>query len=345
LNCNQRLCAFALSGLLLQALSGCQPKNSVVASVNGVNISQDEYVEHVQTVDYPTLSQVPAQLDAGGLTLVSMIQQELTHQLASKDKKTAVSDEQVEEYINSKIRNEPDTARQLELGRLSRENLARQVRFTYEQFSIGTDGAKPSDAEVQKAYDEQKDNRLKYKTLYTVRMIPVTSIEKGNEVLQELKKSGDFRKAGEANGYPPLELIYLNKNDFVTADQYPELSTVLDTLKPNEFTPSPVTVMVTNRQNPTGPKLPAYVIGQLIKKDPERIPTLKEVRVLLEHQLVEQTHPEADRRQHFASLLTDFTSKSQVQIYLKRYEPLSIIFTKQATKAAADLSPNHPPIQ
>ncbi len=302
--------ALGVLAVAMLALPGCQGRK-VVARVNSETINEDDFTSRALRVD-----NIPAQsgLDAGGLTLVNMIKDSLQQQLA-KSKGVVVTDDQVNKYITALERINPALVTDLHSGKVSMEDLVRQYRFEMSSFAIGTDNAKPDPKDVQAAFDEQKAN-LKVKANYTLRVLPLADLGKAQQSLDELKRSGDFKKAGLIGGLTASQVVNVGKDTVIPADQAPPvLKEALDALRPTEFVKQPVLL-----QGPNGQTV--YVVAQLVDKQKERELTLDEIRPLLERFALAKKFPQW--AQHAESESSNFIlkSKENIQINIERYKPL-----------------------
>src|SRR5207253_2815051 len=142
------LCAVgALTGLV-----GCQG-HRVVARVGSAAITADDFYDRVQHTGAAQFTNLPPNttLDAGALTLMSMIRESLIAQLAA-EKKVVPSEDTVMRVISYTKRAQPALQDQITAGRLSEEDLVRSIRLSIEEFGIGTDGAKADPKEVEDTY-------------------------------------------------------------------------------------------------------------------------------------------------------------------------------------------------
>jgi hypothetical protein len=325
--------AVAIAGLLL--LAGCQPQRKIVAEVNNESITDEDFYSHVETV-----TEIPAELntDAGGLTMLNMIRDRLTEQLARKYN-AVPSDETVSSVMQYEQRMIPNTRAALAAGKVTLEDLKRQSRFQLEQFGIGTNGDKPNDLDMAKAYDEYKGKpAFLQKSAYTIKILRVPDDATGKRVIADLKQTGDFKGAAQkVLNAPPAVAASAGKEQVLDADQVPpDLKQELDKLKPNEITPEPVAVKIPNPQQPMVTQT-MYFVAQLKGKEGERVLTKDEVRFLLARIVLEKTHP--DWQVHYQKELADFTRKSQIRVALQRYENIVDTYVRPLAEAEASGHP------
>lgn len=311
------LCCAVVS---LSALSGCMG-HKVIARVKTATITEDEYFKRVQRVS-AQMFQPGADIDAGGITVVTMVKELLTSQLAA-EKKYTPSDQSVAQFEAFYKRSHPDIADALKGGQLTEEDLVRSIKFQMEEFAIGTDGAHAEEKDIQAVYDEKKD-QLKIPEFITVRLLQSPDLVSAQQALDQLKKNGDFKTiASQLLHMPPQEAALADKGQTLRSDGIlPELRTVLSTLNPGQFTDKPIEVHPLNRTSGAMQKL--FVIGQVVRKTKEYIPTKEEILPVLEQIAIGNTHP--DWKQHQQQVLADYTrnaiNNSEVQINIERYQKL-----------------------
>jgi len=328
-----RLGAIALAAAGLFVLAGCDahPK-TLVAEVNQDTIDADEYNARVQGV-----TSIPEALstDAGGVTLINMIRDRLTDQLAKKVN-AVPAPEVIEQATEYQMRVDPATGGQIAGGKLTRDDLRRQKKFELEAFGIGTNGDKPTEQDIDKAYEEYKDKPdFKVKASYTIRLLRVPDDLVGRKVIADLQKTGDFKAAAlKYLGMTPQDAATLAKDQTLFADQMPaEMRSALNSLKPNEITPAPVMLKIANPQQPLAPQL-VYIVAQLKSKEIERVMDKASVRFLLIPIVLQKTHPQW--KEHYKKEIADFTRSSQIHVGLQKYEPLVDSFVRPPP--AADMS-------
>ena len=326
------LCALTLA---VMTLPGCQGRK-VVARVNSETINEDDFTTRALHV---TSLNPQAGMDAGGMTLVNMIKENLVLQLA-KSKGVAVSDDQVTKYIGAMEKLHPEIAEGIRAGKLSKEDVNREYRMEMILFGLGTDNAKAETKDVQSAYD-QHQAELSIKGSYTIRLLPLQDPAKAQLALDELKKSGDFKKAAIAAGLPPDVAATIGKDTVIPAAQAPPaLKNALDTLKATDFAPAPIPLQNTK----TGQQF--FIVAQLVDKTKDRVLTLEETRPLVERFALSDKFPQWG--QHADSAMNDFItqSKDNIQINIEGYKSLKDQFILPKPKAplpAQAPPPNAPP--
>src|SRR6185436_872174 len=103
-------------------------------------------------------------------------------------------------------------------------------------------------------------------------------------------------------------------------------------LKPGEYTKQVVKAEVPAGGAPPSatavPKEPHFFIVQLVEAKTGRVPTLEEVKPLLENYSIQQKDPGAFQRVQTA--LRDFQEKSTIQVNPKQYKSIEARFKKTA---------------
>jgi parvulin-like peptidyl-prolyl isomerase len=311
-------------------LPGCQGRK-VVARVNSETINEDDFTARALHV---TNLNAQSGLDAGGLTLVNMVKENLLQQLA-KSKGVNVTDDQVNKYIAAIEKLNPQILEGVRTGKITQEDLNREYRNEMILFGLGTDNAKADAKELQASYDQHKAD-LTIKGSYKLRLLPLQDRAKAQQALTELKASGDFKKAAAIGGLPPEVATNLGKETAVPASQTPpQLKAALDALKPLAYTAEPVPLQGQNGQQ-------FYLIAQLIDKTTDRVLTMDEAKALVERFALADKFPQWG--QHAESALNDFItqSKDKIEINLDRYKPLKEQFILPKPKALGAPDPNAP---
>jgi len=314
------LCALTIA---LIALPGCQGRK-VVARVNSETINEDDFTNRALRV---TNLNPQAGLDAGGMTLVNMIKENLLQQLA-KNKGITVSDDQVNKYVSGIEKLQPQILEGVRTGKITQEELTREYRMEMLLFGLGTDNAKADQKELQAAYDKHQTD-LAIKGGYTLRLLPLQDAAKADAALAELKKSGDFKKAAIVGGLSPEIAATVGKETVVPSIQAPaELRNAIEPLKPTDFSPTPVRL----QNSQSGQTF--YVIFQLVDKTKDRTLSLDEARPLVERFALADKFPQWG--QHADSAMNDFinASKDNIQINMDRYKGLKEQFILPKPKAA-----------
>ena len=316
-------------------LAGCQPEKKAIAVVNGKPILEEEYNTRVQGITAGSFQQ-GVTMDAGGITMLNLIRSELTEQLAAQSNATPTK-EFIDSGVDYAVHNDPNLATQLQTGENSKENLARQLRFQTEMIGIGTNGAKISDTELKAAYEGADfAPYVVSKAKYSIKALRVPDMTQGTQILAELKKTADFKKAALSMKANEAQAEAVAKPVSMPADSTPpELKAELDKLKPNEFAPTPIKVTGTNAQGAPGD---TFIVAQLIRKEEDRKQTVNEVKFPLQNALLVKNHP--DWQKHYLNLLAEFTSKADIKINLEKYKGLlAEIRTQAKTELQTPVSP------
>jgi parvulin-like peptidyl-prolyl isomerase len=312
-----RVTALCAAGCTLLSLVGCQG-HKIVARVNSIAINEDEFESRALRV-----TQIPQGMntDAGGLTLVNMIKDSLTDQLAADPKYHGVpGKDEVSRFLDALKKLTPQLVNAIRTGQRSEEETERQVRNSIEQFRIGTDGAVIDDKDLQEVYKDQiSKGQFKIPTSYTLRLLLAPTQAAAQQALDDLKKTGDFKKTAQILNLGPQEIATAGTPTVVIGKQPAPMGDVLDKLKPNELTPAPVPVPLP-QQTPGLPPQTVYVIAQLISKETERVPSLEELRPITEQVALAKKFPQW--KQHADQMLAEFTRRSSIVINYERYAPL-----------------------
>lgn len=329
-----------------QILTGCH-QQKIVAKINQHSITEDEFNARVQRVRAASLQN--SNLDAGGITLLNMIKSSIIDQCASDPSVKAMpSDEAVKTYVSQVLRMYPDLANKIKTNELSLEELTDQVKTNLEQVAIGTDGAKIDEKELQATYDDLNSRHAAdYPALYTIRAITPPTAAQAQTALDAVKKSGDFSSASTALQIPAELASQLTRTSVFSGKQLPpEVVAVLETLKPGEFTPAPITITVPDPNNPQGGAgSQRFMIAQLVAKEPAKTPTLAEVRAQMTEMTLEKKFPQWS--QHAAKQVSDFTLKANIEIMVDRYKSLMTNYilpeAKRTAQAASAPDPSMAP--
>jgi hypothetical protein len=302
----------------------------VIARVNGSAINEDEYADRTERT-----SSIFQGTDAGGTALVSMLRERLTSQLAAR-KNASPSDEEVRRYASYIRRTVPEVDDQIRLGRVSDNDLFTKARFNMEEFGIGTEGAKVSDKELQDEFNAHKAD-LVFPEIWTIRTVRLQNPQQAAMVLPTLQQTGDFKAAARALGLTPQEAAASgSETSIVAKNAQPSIRQALDKLGPGQFASGPVSLEVRNPQFP-GASQTVYFLMQLVRKTPAKPMTLDDARTALQQSLLVKTNPawEVHKNQEMA----EFTSKSDMQIYNKRYQTLVRNFMQTQAESYAATAP------
>ncbi|HLJ56900.1 MAG TPA: peptidylprolyl isomerase [Chthonomonadaceae bacterium] len=348
-----RLCAGAASLTLLGLLSGCTSQDKdVVAWVGNEPIRKEEFYPRVMAV-----SEIPQGFtsDAGALTLVNMIRDRLTDQLAAMHHAQPTKD-LVDQAVAYDVRMSPETEELMVRGRLTQKDLFRQKRYEMETFGIGTDGDNPSDADIDKVYEEYKNRpEFTFPASYTARVLEAPDDATARKIIADVKQTGDFKAAAmKFLNAPAMTAEIAAKERRLRAtqlapEQYQPLRDALEKLKPNEITSEPVAFKVPDPNQPLTSTFKYYVV-QLKSKDPEQKLTKDEMMFLLRPLALQKTHP--GWKEHYVRQLADYYKmvQSNIHIELPQYEGLPEAYIRplvnagvaQASGAAPAQAPANP---
>jgi peptidyl-prolyl cis-trans isomerase C len=213
-----------LSRLLLLAaaagaLAACQPKSSSpadtsppVATVNGVPVSRDLYEFYVKSVTGKTSADVPA--DVRGKLLDNLIHGEVIAQQAAKEG----------------LDKSGDTAYILELSRLN--VLGQAVGDHYLKDKA------PTDAELHAEYDAYVAAAPKNE--YHARHILVATEPFAEKIVQRLGRGEKFEDLAKAESMDPSKSNGGDLSWIRPESVPPEFMKALESLKPGEYTKTPV---------------------------------------------------------------------------------------------------------
>jgi len=217
-----KLCKISLLSLSVMSLAACHQKAAApvatadtVATVNGTPISRNLYNSYVkqalQGKDPTTLTQ-PQKDEA----LDNLVRAELVVQQAE----------------TSGLTKDAQTADLIELSRMNAVQQAFSENFVKEN--------KPTEEELKKEYDVQV--ALLPHTEYHVEHVLVSTQDAASKIIADLGKGAKFEDLSKKFGDPkdPSSQQGGDLGFFKKGDMLPEFSNVAFTLKPNEYTKTPV---------------------------------------------------------------------------------------------------------
>lgn len=315
------LCAGAL-------LMGCEGQK-IVARVNTEPILEEEFHErttHVTAGEFPP----GTSFDAGGIALLGMITEKIKTQYAA-EKGWLPSREEVSRTVAYLKRSNPLLRSAIQTGRFTDRDVERRVRDTMIDFAIGTNGAKADEKKLQDLYRQRIPN-LTVPESWIVQILPVNDPSSGQKVLEELKRTGDFKAAARLAGIPPQHAVNAGQETPIPVKNVDAATKAeLDRLAPGKFTDKPIKLTLTN------PSQSATVVLKMIGREKEYVPSLEDVKFLLTQELISQTQPQwqSFRNQQLA----EATSRADIQINIKRYAYLLDIIRAQAMENARGMVP------
>lgn len=325
-----RVSLVSSAALSLVLLTGCQ-NQKVLARVKNQPITEEQIANRAMRLTSQDLTDLP-QLDAGGAALLSTIREMLSDMYCA-EKGYQPSNEEVDKMVTYIQRRNPGLDAAIKAGKADREDIKREQRFLMQEVAIGTDGAQVTPEELKKEYEEAKTS-LTVPKIYTMRLLPVPSADAGTQVLPELKSSGDFKAAATKLGMQPQRVAAMGQEAYLSPDLFEAESVKeLDALTAGKFTEKPLTLKFKpSASNPQGGQS-AIVVGQMVAVMPEYTPTLDEVNFVIKQRVLAKKFPQFE--QHKNQVIAEFTSKVDIQINAKRYEPLLEVFRMQAQINAA----------
>lgn len=311
-------------GILL--LSGCQ-NQKVVARVKNQPITEEQLSARAMRLTANDLQAYPS-LDSGAAALVSIIREKLSD-IYCAEKGWQPTTAEVDKWVAYLRHRNPALDAAIKAGKIDIEDLKRDNKFLMEEVAIGTDGAKVDAAELQKEYDSNKP-ALSIPKFYVLRLLPVPDAATAEKILPELKNSGDFRTAAAKLGMPPAQAMGAGQESYAAATAF-EADTVaeLDNIakSTSKFTDKPLPLKI--KASPENPQPGAQlVIGQVTSVIPEFVPTPDEVKFVLTQRILARKFPNFEL--HKNQMIAEYTGNANIQINVKRYEPLLDIFRLQA---------------
>ncbi len=335
--------------IALFALTGCQG-HKVVARVQGEAINEEDFnlrVRHISQVDFARLQppgSAPAKLDAGGVAIVTMIQDKLLEKLAT-DKKVLPSDAEITstlQYIRDK--NIQNIQQKLKAGTITLEEYKRAFRTQMIQVGLGTNGDRVEDKDLQDLFKARTAD-LAIPEMWTIRFVPANSETTAIELLGRLKASGDFKGEARKIQAPPGT----GEDIVVSADAQlpPSLKDALKDLKDGQFANAPVAIPAQPAQPGQPPQQTGYLVVQLVRKAPARAATFDEVKLLLRQQKLSETHPQW--QQHATEVVNDYNRAANIEVSLEEYKPIVATFVtpppapKTDTQPMPSIAPGGPP--
>lgn len=318
------------TALSLVLLTGCQ-NQKVIARVKNQPITEEQIAARAMRLTSQDLANVP-QFDAGGAALLSTIR-EMLSEMYCAEKGYQPEPAEVDKMVAYIQKRNPGLDAAIKAGKTDTVDLKREQRFLMQEVAIGTDGAQVTKEELQKEYDESK-KLVTVPKIYTMRLLPVPSEKEGMRVLPELKQTGDFKAAATKLDMTVQRVAAMGQDTYLSPDLFEAESVKeLDALPADKFTEKPITLKFKpSATNPQGGQS-AIVVGKMVAVTPEYTPTLDEINFVIKQRVLAKKFPQFE--QHKNQMIAEFTSKADIQINAKRYEPLLEIFRMQAQVNAA----------
>jgi peptidyl-prolyl cis-trans isomerase C len=284
-----------LLALALTALAACQPKTATtaaaptsppVATVNGVPISRDFYDFYIKGMSGKSSGELSPEQRA--LALDNLIHAELVGQQAEKDG----------------LDKSGDTAYLLEISRLNVLQQAASERYLKDK--------KPSDQELRAEYDTQVAKLPKEE--YHARHILVATQPFAQKIVERLQKGEKFEDLARTQS---MDSSKQNGGDlgWFGIDHMPqEFAAVIVTLKPGEYTHTPVQTQY------------GWHVIQLVATRPLTPPPFEQVKPRLS-QMVEA--------RKFRAYMDDVAKNAKIEKFLDQPAPGSAAPAAAAPAAAA----------
>jgi peptidyl-prolyl cis-trans isomerase C len=215
---HSRVLALAVA---LAALAACQPKTATtvaaatsppVATVNGVPISRDFYDFYIKGISGKTSAELPPEQRA--LALDNLIHAELVGQ----------------EAVRQGLDKSGDTAYLIEISRLNVLQQASSERYLKDK--------KPTDQELRAEYDTQVAKLPKEE--YHARHILVATQPFAQKLVERLQKGEKFEDLARTQSMDSSAKTGGDLGWFGLDRMVPEFSAAIGTLKPGEYTHTPV---------------------------------------------------------------------------------------------------------
>jgi parvulin-like peptidyl-prolyl isomerase len=177
---------------------------------------------------------------------------------------------------------------------------------------------------------------------YHLRLIDIKDRSKAQKALDSLNKGVPFETVALTQSEDPNSQPKSGDIGFVPAPQIPEpiLAAVKD-LKAGEYTKRLIQAEVPARNataTPVGvPTETRYFLAQQVEKKPGRVPTLEEVKPLVEMLILEQKDRTANQR--VQQTVLEFVRKADIQVNLKQYQDIAKRLKTPAPRPGAGASP------
>lgn len=343
------------AGMLILALAGCH-NEKLAATVGDAKITETEFLDRASRIPGES---IPAGMDSGTATMISLLRERMTSQLA-KEKNGAPTEEEVKALTDYQVLLDAKYQVAMDKGQLTREDLLRSFRYSLEEFGIGTDGAKIDDKKVQEEYDKfknqpaaipnpaassgQTNNPVKRAAVYIVRMLQLPNEMVAKQALEQLQKTGDFRRIARGIGADAQTVETAGRELFLPKDfivrQLPALEVALSKLSDGQYTPAPVVVSSPTPGNPTVMQN-LYFIGQLVKKEGDITLTPEQAAPGLRLRLMETNHP--DWRTHKDQEMAKFTKSlldgNKIDIKIDRLKGVKDTFVRTMAESFSATAP------
>lgn len=214
----KRLSAVSLAAVLALSLAGCGKKEGVAAEVGGVEIPIEEYYKSYAARANQFASQYGAEVldqsepNSGKTTdellreqaIQDLTETEMIRQDAEK-MGIEITDEEVDKEVNTmkeQIGGEEAFQSLLKQNNLPedflKENLKKQ-KLVSEYTEKKLDELKPTEEELKKYYEDNKDSFFKAKASH----ILVSDLKEANLIRKDIKKGGDFAKIAKEKSMDP----------------------------------------------------------------------------------------------------------------------------------------------
>lgn len=223
----------------------------------------------------------------------------------------------------------------------------RDAKVALAQRSLFASAGTPDEAKVKEFYDRAKEQfPFKMPNRYHVRVLSTNDAAKVDEFLKGLKSGISFetmvqKTTEEASKEPDPAKRTVAAQDFdeqVETDiaKFPApISNALKTLKPGDYTQTPV--KITPPKGATGPNAkPVFVIVQLADKKVDTPMPYESVKMFCENYLMATDQTTVTRVREAD---TEFRKKAKVEVSLKGYEQL----VQKITNPPAPKTPAAPP--
>lgn len=262
----KRAIRWALLGLLLPLLAGC---SSVVARVNGKNITKAEYYEELQRA-------------AGLQVLHGVIMRQLLMERAAAEK-CLPSAEEVKQrlaLLKKKQFGDDDAKMRKAMKESAIDDMALQDRIKYDlaRFKLRTRKLKPTEEELKRFFSEYRAKFFDLPERVTYRQIIVRDKREAQKIIAELNNdSAIFNELARNASLDPNPAarenggLYEDQDLKLMQENAPPLYAALKKLEPNQITQTPVAVQ-------TQQKVPMFLVLKLIETKPKEAADYEKIK-------------------------------------------------------------------
>ncbi len=351
------LTVFGAAALVL-VVAGCNSGGSpgsgsgtVVVSVNGENITEQQFVEKTQNVTAfnlaPALEQqggVPGR--AGEFALQTLIGDMILSQTA-KEKKVIPTDEQITKYIAfaKKYQQNPQATMVNPDPFRDEKGWHEDVRRVLTYRALIMSNTKMPEDELKKEYEKFR-GQLKEQNTYHLRLVDTRTEAKAKQALAAINSGVAFETVALKHSEDPVSGP--RSGDVGTVpEEYlrnlvPGILAVVQKMKPKDIHKAIIKQELTEAGpggQPSGTKTMHYYLVQLVERTEGKTPTFEESRFVLENARLLQKEPGAFEKAR--QEIRRNTERADVKVNMARYKDLPQRI-KQAAQAST-VAPGGPP--